>query len=94
VAFPSLVREGLLPHRVRRLYLSSSNRPTVRIEIGEHLERKLEALRRHASQGAGEEASLAKVRARAAEEGAAIKVAAAEAFRLVVIDPDERRPSP
>ncbi len=88
MSFPGLVREGLLPHRVRRLYLSGSNEPTVRVDIGDRLERKLEALRCHVSQGAGGDESLANVRKRAASEGEAIGVAAAEAFRLVIIDPD------
>jgi len=88
MSFPGLIREGLLPHRVRRLYLSGSNQPTIRVDIGDSLERKLEALRCHVSQRAGEDGSLANVRNRAASEGEAVGVAAAEAFRLVVIDPD------
>jgi LmbE family N-acetylglucosaminyl deacetylase len=87
MAFPGLVREGLLPHRVRRLYLSGSNQPTVRVDIGDRLERKLLALSRHISQI--DVQSLENVRRRAAEEGAALGAAAAEAFRLIVIDPDE-----
>lgn len=88
MAFPGLIPEGLLPHRVKRLYLSGSNQPTVRVAIGDGLAKKLEALRRHVSQRAGEPESLAHVRTRAADEGEAIGAAAAEAFRLVVIDPD------
>lgn len=88
MSFPGLVGEGLLPHRVRRLYLAGSNHPTVRVDIGARLERKLGALRCHESQRAGEPESLDKVRKRAAAEGEPIGVAAAEAFRLVVIDPD------
>jgi LmbE family N-acetylglucosaminyl deacetylase len=89
MAFPGLVREGLLPHRVRRLYLSGSNQPTVRVDIGDRLARKLAALAHHVSQIGGDAHSLDNVRRRAADEGAAIGVPAAEAFRLIVIDPDE-----
>jgi LmbE family N-acetylglucosaminyl deacetylase len=85
---PGLVAERLLPHRVRWLYLSGSNQPTVRVDITEHLERKLAALRCHESQLAGDAEILEHVRGRAADEGEAIGVAAAEAFRLIVIDPD------
>ena len=88
MSFPDLAREGLLPHRVRRLYLTGSNQPTVRVDVGDRIERKLEALRQHVSQRAGEAASQANVRSRAEREGAAIGAAAAEAFRLVVVDPD------
>ena len=89
MSFPALVREGLLPHRVRRLYLSGSNQPTVRVDVGDRLARKLEALAKHASQIGDDPQSIENVRRRAAEEGAAIGVAAAEAFRLIVIDPEE-----
>jgi LmbE family N-acetylglucosaminyl deacetylase len=89
MAFPSLVGEGLLPHRVRRLYLSGSNQPTVRVDIGDQLDRKLEALSRHVSQLAVDGQSVENVRRRAVDEGAVIGTAAAEAFRLIVIDPDE-----
>jgi LmbE family N-acetylglucosaminyl deacetylase len=85
---PNLVREGLEPHRVRRLYLSGSNEPGVRVDVSAHLERKMEALLRHTSQFVADADSMANVRARAAAEGRHIGVAAAEAFRLVVIDPD------
>ena len=91
MAFPSLVRAGLAPHRVRRLYLFWSNTPTARVDIGPGLERKLAGLRAHASQLADPDAVATRVGARAAQEGAAIGVPAAEAFRVVVIDrdPDE-----
>jgi LmbE family N-acetylglucosaminyl deacetylase len=89
MAFPELVREGLLPHRVRRIYLSGSNQPTVRVDVGDRLERKLEALSRHVSQIGADAQSLENVRRRAADEGAVIGVSAAEAFRLIVIDPEE-----
>lgn len=88
MSFPGLVREGLLPHRVRRLYLAGTNQPTVRIDTTAQLERKLQALGCHVSQHAGSAESLRHVRERAANEGEPIGAAAAEAFRLVVIDPD------
>jgi LmbE family N-acetylglucosaminyl deacetylase len=93
MSFPGLVREGLLPHRVRRLYLSGSNQPTVRVDVGDRLARKLEALSKHASQVGDDPQSVENVRRRAAEEGAAIGVAAAEAFRLIIIDPEESQAS-
>ena len=89
MAFPSLARGGLAAHKVRRLYLYWSNRPDAWIDISATLERKIEAQAAHASQ-IDEPGQLAdRMRAWAAEEGAPIGVAAAEALRVIVIDDDE-----
>jgi LmbE family N-acetylglucosaminyl deacetylase len=88
MAFPSLARSGLAAHVVRRLYLFWSNRSDVRIDISTSLDRKLAALAEHRSQIRDMEGLHARIRAWAAEEGAAIGVPAAEALRLVVIDED------
>ena len=89
MAFPSLARNGLAAHSVRRLYLFWPNEPNVRVDIGATLGRKIDALRAHASQ-IKEPARLAeRMTSWAAEEGEAIGVAAAEALRLVVIDEDD-----
>ena len=89
MAFPSLARSGLAAHKVRRIYLFWSEHSNAWVDIGSTIGRKIEALGRHASQihdidGLGE-----RMRSWAAEEGAAIGVAAAEGLRLVVIDDDE-----
>ena len=89
MAFPWLARGGLESHRVRRLYLFWTNHPDVWIDVTATLDRKLEALRAHASQIDDFEALTGRVRERAAEAGASIGATAAEAFRLIVIDPDE-----
>jgi len=52
------------------------------------VDRKIEALRSHASQLHDPEAVFARVRGRMREQGAAIGVAAAEGYRLVVIERD------
>jgi LmbE family N-acetylglucosaminyl deacetylase len=88
MAFPWLARTGLAAHRVRRLYLMWSNHPDVWIDVAATAERKIEALRRHASQLHDPEAVFARVRGRLAEQGACIGSGAAEAYRLVVIDQD------
>ena len=89
MAFPWLARSGLASHRVRRLYLFWSNHPDVWIDVSATLDRKLEALRAHASQIDDFEALTERVRTRAAEAGTPIGATAAEAFRLIVIDEDE-----
>ena len=91
MAFPWLARNGLAAHRVRRLYLMWSNLPDVWMDVTATADRKIEALRSHASQLHDPEAVFARVRGRLAEQGERIGVAAAEGYRLVVLeqDPDE-----
>jgi len=89
MAFPWLVREGLEPHKVRRVYCFWPNQPNAWIDIGTVLERKVDALRAHASQIRDPDGLMTRIRAWMAEEGAPIGVAAGEALRLVVIDDDD-----
>lgn len=89
MAFPALIRAGLAPHRVRRMYLAWSPQPTVHVDVSATVERKLEALRRHESQISDPERLAVWIREWLADEGARIGVAAAESFRLIVIDDDE-----
>jgi len=91
MAFPTLARAGLAAHPVRRIYLFWPNEPTAWVDVSATAERKIEALRCHASQLAAPEEMTARIRAWLAEEGEPIGAAAGEAFRLVVIDdePDE-----
>jgi LmbE family N-acetylglucosaminyl deacetylase len=89
MAFPSLARSGLAAHRVRRLYLFWSERSDVRLDISATLDRKIDALRAHATQIHDPDGLETRIREWAAEEGAALGVVAAEAFRVIVIDDDE-----
>jgi len=91
MAFPWLARNGLAAHRVRRLYLMWSNQPDAWIDVTATADRKIEALRSHASQLHDPEAVFTRVRGRLTEQGERIGVAAAEGYRLVVLeqDPDE-----
>ena len=89
MAFPALARSGLAAHDVRRLYLFWPNDPTVHVDISATLERKIDALRAHASQIKDPARLAERIRAWAAEEGEPIGAAAGEALRLIVIDDDE-----
>jgi LmbE family N-acetylglucosaminyl deacetylase len=89
MAFSSLARSGLAAHRVRRMYLFWSDRADTWVDIGATLDRKIDALRAHASQIHDPDGLAARIRSWAAEEGAGIGAPAAEALRLVVIDDDE-----
>jgi LmbE family N-acetylglucosaminyl deacetylase len=89
MAFPWLAREGLDKHVVRRLYLFWSNRPNAWIDVTTTIDRKIAALRAHASQIHHPEELEKRIREWAAEEGARIETAAAEALRVIVIEADE-----
>jgi LmbE family N-acetylglucosaminyl deacetylase len=88
MAFPHLARGGLAKHVVRRLYLFWSQQPDAWVDVTATIDRKLAALHAHESQ-IHEPARLdERVRAWAAEDGEAIGRAAAEGFRVVVIEED------
>jgi len=89
MAFPWLAREGLAAHPVPRLYLFWSNQPSVWVDITSTIDRRIEALKAHASQLKDPAEVDGWVREAAAERGRKIGVAAAEALRLVIIDDDE-----
>jgi LmbE family N-acetylglucosaminyl deacetylase len=89
MAFPWLAREGLEPHKVRRLYLFWSNVPNARVDVSTTIDRKIAALRAHASQLRHPEELEPRIREWAREEGAAIGADAGEALRVIVIDDDE-----
>ena len=88
MAFPWLTREGLTKQVVRRLYLFWSNTPNAWIDVGSAIDRKIDALRAHASQIKEPAALEARIRDWAKEEGARIGAEAGEAFRVIVIDED------
>lgn len=89
MAFPWLARDGLEPHKVRRLYLFWSGRATAWVDVSATIGVKIDALRAHASQIRKPDELEARIREWAREEGAPIGVDAAEALRVIVIDEDE-----
>ncbi|HSR47518.1 MAG TPA: PIG-L deacetylase family protein [Anaerolineales bacterium] len=48
--FPELLEEGLQPHKVREVFVAGSQDPNMGVDITDHMDRKLEALRCHRSQ--------------------------------------------
>lgn len=50
MTFPDLLAEGLAPHKVQEVYVADAKDPDVWIDITDHLDTKLAALRAHASQ--------------------------------------------
>ena len=67
---------------------SQTRRPAW-VDASATVDRKIRALRCHPSQFTVDEAFEQRIREWAIEEGAAIGVPAAEAFRLIVIDDDD-----
>ncbi len=89
LSFPWLARDGLLPHKVRRLFLFWSNRPNAVVGTEATVERKVGALRAHASQIRHPDRLEERVREQEREDGAGAGLGAGEAFRVIVIDEDE-----
>jgi LmbE family N-acetylglucosaminyl deacetylase len=89
MAFPHLARSGLAAHRVRRIYLFWSEQDNTWVDTSATVDRRIDALRAHASQIQDMDGLAGRIRESAAEEGAHIGTPAAEAFRLVIIDDDE-----
>jgi len=89
MAFPALARSGLAAHRVRRLYLFWTQGPTAWVDVSATIGRKSAALRAHASQIHEPDKLDARIAEWAAADGARIGTAAAEDFKVVVIDEDE-----
>ena len=88
LAFAGLARAGLAAHVVRRLYLFWPNAPTAWVDVAATADRKVDALLCHTSQIPDPDGLVERIRAWLAEEGEPVGVAAAEAFRVIVIDDD------
>lgn len=50
LSFSELLGEGLLPHKVRELYLAPTHQPNATVDITDYIETKIAALSKHASQ--------------------------------------------
>ncbi len=85
--FPELLSEGLEPHNVKRLYIHGTEAVDTWVDITGQIELKLEALRKHASQFDEDPTSM--VREWAAEAGKAKGMEYAEAFRVMVLVPEQ-----
>ncbi len=82
--FIELLEEGLEPHQVTNVFLFGSEKPNVFIDVSATLETKLAALREHKSQ-LGEWDPSGMIAGWAAQQGSAQGLAAAEAFKRMVL---------
>lgn len=89
--FPEQLRdEKLQPHLVHEIFLWGSEEPDLFVDISEHIDSKVDALKKHASQindpsGRGE-----RIRARSQSVGERVGLPFAEAFRVLHFEPQPR----
>jgi LmbE family N-acetylglucosaminyl deacetylase len=81
--FPELLAEGWPPHKVREVYVMGHDEPDTALDITPTMERKLVALRCHATQLRDFAAVEGRVRERAADLGKPHGFTYAEAFRVI-----------
>lgn len=84
LVFSELVAEGLLPHRVREVFIWGSAESNVWVDITETVDRKVEALRKHRSQ-LGDWDPTEAIRSRAKERAQGRGIEYGEAFRRMVL---------
>jgi LmbE family N-acetylglucosaminyl deacetylase len=89
--FADLLDEGLPPHNVKRLYIHGNEKPDTWVDIGETIEIKIDALKKHVSQGDTHEVD-GRMREWAAEEGKEKRMQYAEAFRAMILQDEEDDP--
>lgn len=86
LSFPEHEREGLAVHKVREVWLFSSSRPDMWIDISGGFEAKLRARLAHASQTPNPDALRHSWRERARRIGAEFGMELAEAFKVIRLE--------
>jgi LmbE family N-acetylglucosaminyl deacetylase len=86
--FPDLLDEGLQPHNVKRLYIHGNEKPDTWVDIGETLDIKIEALKKHASQTDTHEVDKW-MHEWAQEDGKEKGIQYAEAYRVMILQKEE-----
>jgi len=80
---PQLLAEGFEPHIVREVYLTGAREPDTWVDIGPTFERKLAALREHASQIADMDGLAVRLRQRSGDAAEGHGMSLAEAFKRI-----------
>jgi LmbE family N-acetylglucosaminyl deacetylase len=86
--FADLLDEGLEPHNVKQLYIHGNEKPDTWVDIGETLETKIEALKKHVSQVDTHDVEQW-MHEWAEEEGKPGGIKYAEAYRVMLLQKDE-----
>lgn len=84
--YPEMEQEGLLPHKVKQVYLAGASQPNVKVDISGVLDRKISALREHQSQIADMEAMAERQRSRLDPEAPADRPRVIESFTVITLD--------
>lgn len=87
--FTELLEEGFEPHNVKRLYIHGAEKPDTWVNISKTMKAKVEALRKHVSQISDDWDVDKEMRNWAKETGKKKKLKYAEAFKVMVLRPDE-----
>lgn len=88
--FPDLLDEGLLPHNVKRLYIHGHDKRDTWVDIGETLEIKIEALKKHVSQGDTHDVEKW-MHEWAEEDGKEKGIKYSESYRVMILENEEDR---
>ncbi len=83
-AMPLVWPEAGAPHRVRQVYVHGNEKPNVWVDISQTIDRKIAALRKHASQ-LGDWDPTEMIRGWAAETGQEKGLPYAESFRVITL---------
>jgi LmbE family N-acetylglucosaminyl deacetylase len=86
--FPDLLEEGLLPHNVKRLYIHGNEKADTWVDIGETLGIKIEALKKHASQGDTHDVDKW-MHEWAEQEGKEKGIKYSESYRVMILENEE-----
>jgi LmbE family N-acetylglucosaminyl deacetylase len=81
--FPEQVRDGIVHHRVRELYLFTTDHPNAWVDIAAAFDRKVAALRAHESQIGDRDDLAVRLRERAQQLGEPAGLALAEEFKRI-----------
>jgi LmbE family N-acetylglucosaminyl deacetylase len=86
--FPDLLDEGLLPHNVKRLYIHGNEKPDTWVDIADTLATKIEALKKHVSQGDTHDVDKW-MHEWAEQEGKEKGIKYSESFRVMILENEE-----
>lgn len=86
--FPELLDEGLEPHNVKRLYIHGHEKADTWVDIGETIDLKIEALKKHVSQTDTHDVDQW-MREWAEEDGKEKGIKYSESYRVMVLQDEE-----
>ena len=86
--FPDLLAAGYEPHEVKRLYIHGNEKPDTWVDISETIDIKIEALKKHVSQGDTHDVDKW-MHDWAREEGKDKGIEFSESYRVMILKKEE-----